>query len=272
MRYRLRKEEKDKIKRNYKSHPLYLLLNDSCKQFDRELPKLRFSPEEVFVLVVGCLEEMASDTEEARNYCKRLWDEIYCGIRDESDDVPIDELELATCVVLTSIYVCLKLVEVAHYRTLMMEVGMQMHDNYLLHWEEIQNRFITSCYTRGVVSVKEWLSEFIQSDEFLTDCFEHLFRSGDEKVEVIEISSYRIAEKHKTNFAKVISAMYDLHMFEDESGKVASNKQKLMDALGGFFGIDYKNLSQLLNAAKQNGNYTDIFDKLKEKAEKFDQK
>jgi hypothetical protein len=66
--------------------------------------------------------------------------------------------------------------------------------------------------------------------------------------------------------------MYDLHMFEDETGKVASSKQKLMNALGGFLGIDYKNLSQLLNAAKQNGNYTEIFEKLKEKAEKFDQK
>ena len=272
MQYRLKKEEKDKIKSKYKSHPLYLLLNDSCKQFEREMPKLRFSPEEVFVLVVACLEEIASDPEEARSYCERLWDEVYCGIRDESDDVPVAELELATCVVLTSIYVCLELIEVSHYQTLMMEVGMQMHDNYLLSWQETQNRFITSWYKRGVASVKEWLSEFMQSDEFLTDCFERLFRGEDEEVEMIEVSSYRIAENHKTNFAKIISAMYDLHMFEDETGKVASNKQKLMNALGGFLGIDYKNLSQLLNSAKQNGNYTEIFDKLKEKAEKFDQK
>ena len=61
-------------------------------------------------------------------------------------------------------------------------------------------------------------------------------------------------------------------MFEDEAGKVVSNKQNLMNALGTFFGADYKNLSQLLYAAKQNGNYTEIFDKLKEKAEKYDQK
>jgi hypothetical protein len=61
-------------------------------------------------------------------------------------------------------------------------------------------------------------------------------------------------------------------MFEDETGKIVSNKQKLMNALGDFFGVSYKNLSQLLNAAKQNGNYTEIFDKLREKAANFEEK
>lgn len=271
MHYRLKKEEKEKIKSKFKRHPLYQLLNDACKQFEREMPNLRYSPEEVFVLVIAYLEEIASDPEEARNLCERSWNDVFCGIREEADDVIEKELELATCVVLQSIYVCLGLLEQLQYKTLMIELGMQMHDNYLLYWQEIQNRFMIPAYKRGTEPLKEWLADFIKSDEFLTDTFERLFR-GEEVVEMMEVSSYRIAEKHKTNFAKIISAMYDLRMFEDETGKVASNKQKLMDALGVFFCIDYKNLSQLLNSAKQNGNYTEIFDNLKEKAEKFDQK
>lgn len=273
MRYRLRKEEKEIIKNKYKSHPLYQLLNDACKQFEREMPKLRFSPEEVFVLVVAYLEEMASDPEEARSFCERLWVDVFCGIRDAGEEVDDKELELATCVVLISLYVCFELLEASHYKTLMMEVGMQMHDNYLLYWQQTQNRFMTPAYRRGTERLKEWLAVFVASDEFLTDEFERVFNGEEEAVvEVLEMSFYRIAEKHKANFAKIISAAYELHMFEDETGKVASNKQNLMNALGAFFGVDYKNLSQLLYSAKQNGNYTEIFDKLKEKAEKYDQK
>lgn len=272
MRYRLRKEEKDKIKSSFKNHPLYQLLNDSCKQFEREMPKLRFSPEEVFVLAVSCLEEMASEPEEARSFCERLWNEVFCGVRDESEDAPESELELATCVVLISIYVCLEVIEESHFQTLMLEVGMQMHDNYLLRWQDIQNRFMTPAYRRGVEGVKEWLVEFMTSEDFLTDSFEQIFHDDDKEEEVTKTSSYRIAESHKTNFAKIISAMYELRMFEDETGKIVSNKQKLMNALGDFFGMNYKNLPQLLNGAKQNGNYTGIFDRLKEKAEEFDEK
>ena len=272
MHYRLKKEEKEKIKSKYRSHSLYQLLNDSCKQFEREMPKLRFSPEEVFVLVVEYLEEMASDPEEARNLCERLWDDVYCGIRDESSEAPECELMLATCVVLYSLYICQGCLNESIFATLAIEIGVQMNENYLQKWQEIGCRFEPSLVKRGTSNLKEWLSEYVKSDEFMTDDFERLFRGEEVIFEEQKTSSYRIAENHKTNFAKIISAMYDLHMFEDESGKVASNKQKLMNALGSFLGIDYKNLSQLLNAAKQNGNYTDIFDKLKEKAEKFDQK
>ena len=64
--------------------------------------------------------------------------------------------------------------------------------------------------------------------------------------------------------------MFDLRMFEDHKGQIASNKQKLMDELGALFGTEFKNLPQLLNASKQGANYTEVFDRLKEKAEKYD--
>lgn len=61
-------------------------------------------------------------------------------------------------------------------------------------------------------------------------------------------------------------------MFENENGKIASNKQKLIEELGIFFDTNYKNLSQLLNASKQNNNYIEIFEKMMEKAKEYDVK
>ena len=113
-----------------------------------------------------------------------------------------------------------------------------------------------------------------QSDMFLSDAiYEVLHKDGLEQQEIKPGKShFRIAKKHKTNFAKILSAMFELRMFEDENGQIASNKQKLIEELGVFFDADYKNLSQLLNASKQNDNYIEIFEKMMEKAKKYDVK
>ncbi|MDR1584205.1 MAG: hypothetical protein LBS55_13295 [Prevotellaceae bacterium] len=86
-------------------------------------------------------------------------------------------------------------------------------------------------------------------------------------------SPFRIAKGRKTDFVKIISAMYDLHLFETPGGMIASNKQGLFDALGSFLGEDFTGYSALLGAAKaQAKNFTDVFDKLKTKAADYEDK
>ena len=43
-----------------------------------------------------------------------------------------------------------------------------------------------------------------------------------------------------------------------------------MDTIHLLFALDANYLPQLLNASKQGANYTEVFDRLKEKAEKYD--
>lgn len=83
------------------------------------------------------------------------------------------------------------------------------------------------------------------------------------------VSNYTISEDKKTDFIKIISAMYDCRMFETVDGKVASNKKELIKALGDFFNSKIDDYSPLLSAAKRNANYLKIFDKLKEKGESY---
>lgn len=81
--------------------------------------------------------------------------------------------------------------------------------------------------------------------------------------------SFRIAEGHKTNFAKIVNVMYELRMFETDGGLVADSKQKLMDELGALLGADFKKVFQLLGSGKQSKKPLEIFDKLKDKAEQI---
>jgi hypothetical protein len=81
-------------------------------------------------------------------------------------------------------------------------------------------------------------------------------------------SLYTICDGRKTDFIKIISAMFDCRMFGATDGNVASNKKDLIKALGVFFNAEIDDYSGLLSNAKtktKKETFLEIFDKLKEK-------
>jgi hypothetical protein len=69
-------------------------------------------------------------------------------------------------------------------------------------------------------------------------------------------STSKIAVKRKSDFIKIISAMYDAKIFENEKGEVANNKQKLIEDLGSFLNDDLSNYSVSLSQAKTRDEKT----------------
>ena len=67
----------------------------------------------------------------------------------------------------------------------------------------------------------------------------------------------RLAYGKKTDFIKIVSAMYDCKIFVGLDGKSLTNKQKLMDAFGEFLDEDFTKYSTFLSQAKDRG--IDVF-------------
>lgn len=82
-------------------------------------------------------------------------------------------------------------------------------------------------------------------------------------------SEYRIAKGRKSDFLKILSAAYDLRMFMTADGRVASNKQELITAVGRVFGTELKNYSSMLSNAKQKANFMEVFEQLLEKGRRY---
>ena len=267
----LNPEEKDVIENKYEEHIYFRLLKQSCKKYERELSTFRFSPEDVFLESLYILDDLKAPNKNKADKCDMLWDDLYCDFRERGENIPKDELDKAVAVVVTVVYYALNLTESVFYNSMTGRLILTLNEHYK-GFTQIQNDIHYQAQKIGFGELQRWIVEYMNFGDYLSEELEDCLEEMDEDCSGSEKSCYRIAEKHKTNFAKILSAMYELKMFEDDKGLIASNKQNLISSIGRFFNLDYKNLPQLLNAAKQNGNYTDIFDKLKEKAKDFDKK
>ena len=82
-------------------------------------------------------------------------------------------------------------------------------------------------------------------------------------------SKYRITARKNTDVIKIISAMFDMHLFSTPDGMLANSKQDVMENIGKLFGADLSNYSASLSAAKNTGNFMDTFKELATKAESY---
>jgi hypothetical protein len=84
-------------------------------------------------------------------------------------------------------------------------------------------------------------------------------------------SKYRIAKNKKTDFIKILSAMYDARIFETEDGYLVSSKQELMNEFGSILGEDLSNYSVLLSKSKEPERdvFLKPFDTIRSKAEEY---
>lgn len=135
----------------------------------------------------------------------------------------------------------------------------EVKDNSILDFAEIDI----------VLSRLDWIAMKLSS---IGERINTLFKKWEESTQTKVndgFSNYTISEDKKTDFIKIISAMYDCRIFNTTDGRTATNKKELIKSLGQFFNVKIDDYSPLLATAKRNANFLDIFDKLKRKGEEY---
>lgn len=269
-------EERGRIEELFSGTVLYRYSECAFLPFARELPHLRPTTEECFAIVAETLDDLKENPDEARYTCREFCERLDRDLREAANGTDVPDEEVTLCVAMAGMFlsVCLTLTDDWTYRAPLADFLAALDDyagNALS--TRVKGQMFPPIWRRGEDGLRTWMRDYLESGDYLTDQIQEAVQGKEKSEDVPEknVSHFRLAKKHKTNFAKIICAMYDLRMFEDTNGKIASNRQKLMDELGEFFHTDFKNLSQILNGAKQT-NYTEIFDELKNKAEIYSNK
>lgn len=82
-------------------------------------------------------------------------------------------------------------------------------------------------------------------------------------------SKYRITARKTTDVIKIISTMFDMHLFSTPDGMLATSKQEVMENFGKLLGADLSNYSASLSAAKNTNNFMNTFTELSAKANEY---
>jgi len=111
--------------------------------------------------------------------------------------------------------------------------------------------------TRILASLSHVVRDMLEEFEAMSPVSPELISKQLLDRNTIELScKFKLASKRKTDFIKILSAMYDANMFVNEVGKLATNKQEVMNAFGTLLNDDFSSYSSFLAQAKAKDDKT----------------
>lgn len=170
MKRLLTKEIKRSIKEAFKGNAVFRVIDAAYKDQEAKMETLRFSPEEIFVNCLIEFDKMLKNREEIGERTDRMWNNIYCELRDDAQDearnYKQEELETATSCILYSIIACMMASDeweiIQHTESLMSQIA-----------EHSELYSVTSSFDNNIeTDFARSVKEYIQKGIYISERFE----------------------------------------------------------------------------------------------------
>jgi len=268
----LNHEEKGIIKDRYSNHLFYRLANLSCKRFESQMKSFRFSPEDVFVEALNVLDDLKEPQANLDDACNTMWDDLYCRFRDRGEDLPEEEVNLAVCIVMSMVVMCLTGSKVMRYSG---KIGglIMLQSQHYPSVMAIQGHIESFVHRIGINNFCQWAKEYMTCDAYLSEEVEDCLKGEDAEVTEVGSDVYLNTQRGvKIDFIRVVNALYELGFFKDAQGnKIA--KGKVFSTLGHFVNMDLTNYDKDLSRSFTDSTALDkhlkIFSQMRDKMEEI---
>ena len=173
MQYRLRRHEKEALKRQYKDNVIYKAFAAPCKKYEAQPKGFKLSPEELFWECMMVLDDIKESPEDARFQLQNFWNEKVVDYEDLSSNVSRDDIEVAANMVTMCVAICLNGLDLSLYNTLTSVLISQIHG------EEPSIIEMRECFTANIYRLDEdkfysAVAEYMDSDVFESEDIEGL--------------------------------------------------------------------------------------------------
>lgn len=173
MQYRLRRHEKEALKRQYKDNVIYKAFAAPCKKYEAQPKGFKLSPEELFWECMMVLDYIKESPEDARFQLQNFWNEKVVDYEDLSSNVSRDDIEVAANMVTMCVAICLNGLDLSLYNTLTSVLICQ------LRGEEPSIIEMRECFTANIYRLDEdkfysAVAEYMDSDVFESEDIEGL--------------------------------------------------------------------------------------------------
>jgi len=168
MQYRLRRHEKEAIRRLYRDNTIYKAFAAPCKKYGAQPKDFKLSPEELFFELTAVLDDIKEAPEDARFALQEFWSEKVVDYEELSSSLERSSIEQAASMVTLSVVICLDGMELSLYNTLGMILAGQ------LRWDspqmvEMKESFMSNIYRLGEDDFSAAIAEYMNSDVFVSE-------------------------------------------------------------------------------------------------------
>lgn len=173
MQYRLRRHEKEALKRQYKNNVIYKAFAAPCKKYEAQSKGFKLSPEELFWECMIVLDDIKESPEDARFQLQDFWNEKVVDYEDLSGNVSRDNIEVAANIVTMCVAICLNGLDLSLYNTLTSVLISQLRgeESTVI---EMRECFTANIYRLGEDKFNSAVAEYMDSDVFESEDIEGL--------------------------------------------------------------------------------------------------
>lgn len=173
MEHRLRRHEKDALRRQYKDNAIYKAFAAPCKRYEAQAAGFRLSPEELFWECVAALDNIKEAPEEAHFDLQAFWSDKAADYTELGSGIGREHIEQAANLVTLAVVLCLGALDLSLYNTLSLMLAGQ------LEWDsptmvEMREHLTANVYRLGEDAFSAAVAAYMDSDDFVSDDIEDL--------------------------------------------------------------------------------------------------
>ncbi len=171
MQYRLRRHEKEAIRKQYKDNLIYRAFAAPCRMYEARPNGFKLSTEELFWECMIVLDDIKESPEDARFQLQDFWNVKVVDYEDLSSNVPRDNIEVAASMVTLCVAICLNGLELSLYNTLtsVLISQLQGEESSII---DMRENFTANIYRLGEDKFNSAVAEYMDSDVFESEDIE----------------------------------------------------------------------------------------------------
>ena len=223
MQYRLRRHEKEAIRKQYKDNLIYKAFAAPCKKYEA-LPKgFKLSPEELFWECMIVLDDIKESPEDARFQLQDFWNRKVVYYEDLSSNVAREDIEMAASMVTMCVAICMNGLEFSFYNTLTAVLISQLpgEEPSII---EMRESITANIYRLGEDKFNMAVAEYMDSDVFESEDIEALLEEIPEPASRNEEENKKADNQSEQLTNRQLMILFDLFLNKGFSADYCNQK------------------------------------------------
>ena len=177
MQYRLQKNEKNAIRKQYGKNIVFKAIKAPCQEYEAAAKGFGLSVEEVFYDCICALDDIREKPSEALFDFQGYWNDKYNEYHELAGmNVDDKDIVLATTIVVTCVVVCLNVRHDRLFNNLTLSLICQLSENDP-SYTSVQEKITANVYRLGEEKFRSSVIEYLESDDFISDEIDELLES-----------------------------------------------------------------------------------------------